>query len=113
ALWGSGKRRMVLLTTLAVALALPLGASASPARQDKSADPYVTPSLLSAAGANPAGSFKVIVQGKAGNQAAHAVADVLGTSLKSIRNLASIDGVAVELTGAQILALAQDKHVTA
>jgi serine protease AprX len=41
------------------------------------------------------------------------VAQVLGTSLKSVRSLSSIDGAAVELTGAQILALANDKHVTA
>ena len=53
----------------------------------------------------------MIVQGKGGNQAAHAVADVLGLSIKTARTFSSIDGVAVELTGAQILALAADKHV--
>ena len=55
----------------------------------------------------------MIVQGKGGNQAAHAVADVLGLSIKVTRTFSSIDGVAVHLTGAQILALAADKHVEA
>ena len=112
ALWGSGKRRMVLCATLALVVLVPLGAAASPSKQDD-VTAYVTPTLLSGAQANPGSSFKVIVQGKAGNQAAKAVADVLGTQLKAVRNLNSIDGVAVELTGAQILALAADKHVTA
>jgi serine protease AprX len=109
ALWGSGKRRTALLATLTVFLLVPLAAPA----QNSSAQAYVTPSLLSAASANSGSSFKVIVQGKGGNQAARAVAQVLGTSLKSVRSLSSIDGAAVELTGAQILALANDKHVTA
>jgi serine protease AprX len=112
ALWGSGKRRMVLCATLALVILVPLGAAASPSKQNDVAA-YVTPTLLSGAQANPGSSFKVIVQGKAGNQAAKAVADVLGTQLKTVRNLNSIDGVAVELTGAQILALAADKHVSA
>ncbi len=110
ALWGSGKRRSAVIATLALVVLVPLSASAAPA---KSVDAYVTPSLLSSARANPDGSFKVIVQGKQGNQAAHAVADVLGASLKTVRDLRSIDGVAVELNGAQILALAADKHVAA
>jgi len=111
ALWGSGKRRTAVFATVALVLLVPFGAVASPSRPDVSA--YVTPSLLSAAQANATGNFSVIVQGKAGNQAAKAVADVLGTQLKAVRNLNSIDGVAVDLTGAQILALAADKHVSA
>ncbi len=111
ALWGSGKRRAAVFATLALAVLVPIGAAASPSKQDVSA--YVTPSLLSAVQANATGTFSVIVQGKAGNQAAKAVADVLGTQLKAVRNLNSIDGVAVDLTGAQVLALAADKHVSA
>jgi serine protease AprX len=109
ALWGSGKRRTALLATLTMFLLVPFAAPA----QNTSPTAYVTPSLLSAASGNPGGSFKVIVQGKAGNQAAQAVAQVLGSSLKSVRSLSSIDGVAVELTGAQVLALSNDKQVTA
>jgi serine protease AprX len=112
ALWGSGKRRMVLCATFALVVLVPLGAAASPSKQNDTGA-YVTPPLLAAAQANADGSFKVIVQGRGGNQAAKAVADVLGSKLKAVRNLSSIDGVAVELTGAQILALAGDKHVTA
>lgn len=112
ALWGSGKRRTALLATLALVVLVPLGASASPSTL-AAPSAYVTPSLLSAAQANSAGSFNVIVQGKGGNQAAKAVADVLGLAKKQVKDLRSIDGVAVELSGAQVLAVAADQHVTA
>jgi serine protease AprX len=111
ALWGNGKRRTALLATLVLTLVVPLGASAVPS--PKVVQAFVAPGLLSSAQSNPAGTFSVIVQGKGGNQAAHAVADVLGLSLKTARTFSSIDGVAVDLTGAQILVLASDKHVTA
>jgi serine protease AprX len=55
----------------------------------------------------------VIVQGKGGNQAAKAVGAVLGLAKKDVKDLRSIDGVAVELSGAQVLAVAADRHVTA
>ena len=112
ALWGSGKRRTAVLAALALVVLVPLGASASPSKLD-APSAYVTPSLLSAAQANAAGNFNVIVQGKGGNQAAKAVADVLGLAKKQVKDLRSIDGVAVELNGAQLLALASDKHVSA
>jgi serine protease AprX len=112
ALWGSGKRRTALLATLALVVLVPLGAAASPSSAG-APSAYVTPSLLSSAQANLTGSFNVIVQGKGGNQAAKAVADVLGLAKKQVKDLRSIDGVAVELSGAQVLALAADKHVSA
>jgi serine protease AprX len=111
ALWGNGKRRTALLATLVLTLVVPLGASAVPGPKDVQA--FVAPGLLSSAQNSPTGTFSVIVQGKGGNQAAHAVADVVGVSLKTARTFSSIDGVAVDLTGAQILAVAADKHVTA
>jgi serine protease AprX len=111
ALWGSGKRRTALLATLALAVLVPLGAVASPSASAPTA--FVTPSLLSSAQSNATGSFDVIVQGKGGNQAAKAIADVLGASKKTYKDFSSIDGVAVQLSGAQILALAGDKHITA
>jgi serine protease AprX len=111
ALWGSGKRRTALLATLVLTLVVPLGASAGPG--PKSITAFVAPGLLTSAQSRPADKFSVIVQGKGGNQAAHAVADVLGLSLKTARTFSSIDGVAVDLTGAQIVTLAADKHVTA
>jgi serine protease AprX len=112
ALWGSGKRRTALLTTLALAALVPFGAAASPSKSD-APSAFVTPSLLSSAQSNAAGSFDVIVQGKGGNQAAKALADVLGTDKKAYKDFRSIDGIAVQLSGAQILALASDKHISA
>jgi len=111
ALWGSGKRRTALLATLVLTLVVPLGASAGPG--PKSITAFVAPGLLTSAQSRPGDKFSVIVQGKGGNQAAHAVADVLHLSLKTARTFSSIDGVAVDLTGAQIVTLAGDKHVTA
>jgi serine protease AprX len=111
ALWGSGKRRTALLATLALVVLVPLGASASPSKDAPNA--FVTPSLLTAAQSNAGGSFDVIVQGKGGNQAAKALTDVLGTDKKVYKDFRSIDGIAVQLTGAQVLALAGDKHITA
>ena len=113
ALWGNGKRRTAVLTTLALSLIVPLGAAAGPSQKTDRAEAFVAPGLLNAAQASAGKTFSVIVQGKGGNQAAHAVADALGLSLKSARTFSSIDGVAVDLTGAQILALAADKHVAA
>ena len=111
ALWGSGKRRTALLATLALVVLVPFGASASPSKADPSA--FVTPSLLSSAQSNAAGSFNVIVQGKGGNQAAKAIADVLGLDKKAFKDFRSIDGASVQLSGAQLLALASDKHISA
>jgi serine protease AprX len=111
ALWGSGKRRTALLATLALVVLVPFGASASPSKAD-GPSAFVTPSLLSSAQANATGSFDVIVQGKGANQAAKALADLLGGSKKAYKNFSSIDGLAVQLSGAQLLALASDKHIT-
>jgi serine protease AprX len=113
ALWGSGKRRTALLTTLAIVLVVPLGAGAQPNPPRESFQAFVTPNLLSGAQTDTGGSFAVIVQGKGGNQASKAVAEILGLSKKSAKELRSIDGVAVELSGAQILSLAAEKRVTA
>jgi serine protease AprX len=111
ALWGSGKRRTVLLATLILTLAVPFGASAG--SNGSKAEAYVTASLLGSASAHPQDTFAVIVQSKGGNQAATAVADLLGGKKKPYKNLSSIDGVAVELTGAQIVTLSSGKGVTA
>jgi serine protease AprX len=112
ALWGNGKRRTALLATLVLTLVVPLGASAVPS-PTKGSQAFVAPGIFTSAQSRPTDTFAVIVQGKGGNQAAHAVADVLGISKKVARTFSTIDGVAVELTGEEILALAADKHVTA
>ena len=82
ALWGSGKRRTALL---ADARSHPRGAASGrlPVSNPRPSKPgFVAPSLLSSASAHPADTFAVIVQGKGGNQAAKAVADVLGVSTR-------------------------------
>src|SRR5436190_1147440 len=112
ALWGSGKRRTAVLATLALVVLVPLGAAASPSTAG-APTAFVTPSLLTSAQSNMAGSFNVIVQGKGGNQAAKAVGDVLELAKKDFKDFRSIDGVAVNLSGAQVVALASDKHVSA
>jgi len=112
ALWGSGKRRTAVLATLALVVLVPLGASASPSKAD-APTAFVTPSLLSSAQSDATGDFDVIVQGKGGNQAAKALADVLGTDKKAYKDFRSIDGIAAHLSGAQIVALASDKHIAA
>jgi serine protease AprX len=112
ALWGSGKRRTALLTTLTLAVLVPFGAAASPSKSD-APSAFVTPSLLSSAQSNAAAGFDVIVQGKGGNQAAKALADLLGTDKKAYKDFRSIDGIAVQLSGAQVLTLASDKHISA
>jgi len=112
ALWGSGKRRTALLATLALVVLVPLGAAASPSNAG-APTAFVTPSLLSSAQSSAGSSFDVIVQGKGGNQAAKAIADVLGVDKKAYKDFRSIDGVALQLSGAQLLALAGDKHITA
>jgi serine protease AprX len=111
ALWGNGKRRTALLATLVLTLVVPLGAAAVPG--SKVVEAFVAPGLLSSAQSSPTNTFSVIVQGKGGNQGALAVAKVLDLKLKTVRTFSSIDGIAVDLTGAQILAVASDKHVTA
>src|SRR3954462_4014523 len=112
ALWGSGKRRTAVLATLALVVLVPLGASASPSKAD-APTPFVTPSLLSSAQSDATGDFDGIVQGNGGNQAAKALADVLGTDKKAYKDFRSIDGIAAHLSGAQIVALASDKHIAA
>jgi serine protease AprX len=113
ALWGSGKRRTALLATLALTLVLPMGASALPTNPHRAQEAFVAPGLLTNAQANADKTFAVIVQGKGKHQAAKAVGELLGLAKKDVKNLRSIDGVALELSGAQILALAADKRVTA
>src|SRR3954453_23876403 len=85
ALWGSGKRRTAVLATLALVVLVPLGASASPSNAD-APNAFVTPSLLSSSRSNAAGDFDVIVQGRGGNQAAKALADVLGADKKAYKD---------------------------
>ena len=111
ALWGSGKRRTALLASLALVVVVPFGAAASPSKAD-GPTAFVTPSLLSSVQTNAGGSFDVIVQGKGGNQAAKALADVLGGSKKAYKDFRSIDGIAVQLSGAQVLTLAGNNHVS-
>jgi len=118
ALWGSGKRRMVLLA-VAATLVVPVAGSAAPrSASSRSGAPDQT--LLQLAAANPDKVFEVIVQtrGSAGKgRAADAIASALRTHPGKARGLKKqftvISGGAAELTGAQIVDLAARKDVVA
>jgi serine protease AprX len=114
ALWGRGGRSLVALAVLALALAAPGGASAS------SSYAYTTPGLLAAAKAKPGATFNVIIQGdldKSTGAIASVVKDELvrerGAAKGVKRQFSSVNGVAANLTGTQIVRLAKKNGVAA
>jgi serine protease AprX len=115
ALWGKPGRGFVSLVVVALALTASTAASAS------SRYVYTTPGLLTSAKANPSQTFNVIIQGDA-DKTTGAIASVVKNELKSgeaglakgiKRQFASVNGVAANLTGAQILHLASKNGIAA
>jgi serine protease AprX len=114
ALWGKGGRGLVTLAVVALALTAPVGASAS-ARYA-----YTTPGLLTSAKASPSATFNVIIQGDA-DKSTGAIASVVkdelarerGTAKGVKRQFSSVNGVAANLTGTQILRLAKKNGIAA
>ena len=114
ALWGKGGRGLATLAVLTLALIAPMGANAS------SRYAYTTPGLIVSAKANPAATFNVIVQGDSDKSTA-AIASVVKDELNRDRGRAkglkrqfsSVNGVAANLTGAQILRLATKNGIAA
>jgi serine protease AprX len=82
------------------------------------ADALLSPGLAQKAGANPAQTFKVIVQGTDGKKS-DAVADEVeatevdnpGTAIGLRKKFITVSGVAADLTGKQILKLATKKGI--
>ena len=115
ALWGKPGRGFVSLVVVALALTASTAASAS------SRYAYTTPGLVTSAKANPSQTFNVIIQGDA-DKTTGAIASVVKNELKSgeagrakgmKRQFASVNGVAANLTGAQILHLVSKNGIAA
>ncbi|HEX5468192.1 MAG TPA: S8 family serine peptidase [Gaiellaceae bacterium] len=114
ALWGKGGRGLVATVVLALALVAPAAASSSHFTA------YTTPGLLASAQADPSATFDVIIQGDGGKTAGAVYAvvkkqldDERGGARGIRREFSSLDGVAANLTGAQILRLASKKDLSA
>ena len=105
----------VAAIVLLFVLALPLGAAADNG-QGNDLKAFVPPPVLEAANANPDRVFDVIVQGTGGKRSADVAADVLAEGAGRAappRAFTSIDGVATELTGKQLLRLARKNGILA
>jgi len=114
ALWGKPGRALLAFFVLALALTAPVGAGASPGYA------YTTPGLIAAAQADPSATFNVIIQGSVGKSTG-AIASVVKSTISSNpgsargikRQFSSVNGVAANLTGAQVLRLAQKNGIAA
>ena len=118
ALWGrGGGRKHALILTLCALVAM-LAASAQPALAGQTSA-FVPGSLLAAATSNPDAVFEVVVQGTARSSDAVATvvesaeAEAPGKALGLKRRFLSLAGVSAELTGKQILKLADKKGIFA
>jgi serine protease AprX len=133
ALWGrrggnrrarvGGSRGRLAASFIALALTVPVvavaGTSTASGPGRGGGLPVVSQDLLSRAQANPAAIFKVIVQGRGSLRSAGVAAQVAsaiglrpgGARLK--RRFVTISGVSADLTGAQLLALANDRSLGA
>ena len=110
ALWGSGKRGMLLLA-LAAMLIVPMAGSASSRAAKTPA--FVPDSLLAAAAANPLQDFDVIVQGTRDRSSSDTGKDVTTGNGQLKRSFLSVDGVEATITGKDLLKLATNPHVAA
>ena len=115
ALWGKGGRGFFSLVVVALALTASTAASAS------SRYAYTTPGLLASAKANPSQTFNVIIQGES-DRSTGAVASVVKNELRGgersaakgiKRQFLSVNGVAANLTGAQIVRLVSKNGIAA
>ena len=108
ALWGSGKRGIVL-TALAAMLVVPMASSAALGVPGNSA--VVPTSLLAQATANPTQQFDVIVQGDKDSKSAGDEVKNGNGNVK--RQFVSVAGVSASLSGADLVKLSKNAHVTA
>ena len=114
ALWGKPGRALASMVVVALALV----ATTAPGASTRYA--YTTPGLIQSAKANPSQTFSVIIQGDA-DKSTGAIASVVKGELKIDRGaakgikrqFASVNGVAANLTGAQVLRIAQKNGIAA
>ncbi len=113
ALWGRGGRNAVLLlVALTAVICLPAAAVAGGGNGSQKGA-VVPSSLIAQAQANPDQVFHVIVQGTKGNTSDTVAQDVGGQNGKLKKTFLSISGVAADLSGKDLLKLAQHPHVLA
>jgi len=103
---------LVALLGIFLALAAPLTASAGSNGRGPGAAEYVPGSLLAAARANPDRTFQVIVEGKRG-RSSERIADKVRGKGHLKKSFRSISGVAVALSGREVLKLAGDGDILA
>ena len=111
----SKRRRLIGLSVVAVAAVAAFG-SASPAlRIAQPVRAFVAPQLVATAQAHPHQIFRVIVQGTKSERTVVAAIkhDVRGKGVGLGRTLGTINGASADVTGAQLLTLANTKGVAA
>ena len=122
ALWGRGGRGVALLILVAVVLGAPMAAGAERSDQSHEVDlrAYLSPGLLDNVQASPDATFDVIVQGSRGETAAEVASEVQsarssdpGRGVGLRERFRTVSGVAAQLTGRQILRLAQRSDIRA
>src|SRR5713226_7781756 len=114
ALWGRGGRKAVLvLVTLAAVISLPAAAVAGGGNRGDQNGAVVPANLIAQAQANPDQVFHVIVQGTKGNKSDAVAQDVSSENGKLKRKFFSISGVSADLSGKDLLKLAQHPGVLA
>ncbi len=122
ALWGKGGRGVMLTLLVAVLLGAPIAAGGQRSSQshDMEIRAYLSPGLLEKAQAAPNRTFDVIVEGSRGETAGEVASDVRaarssapGRGVGVRDRFQAVSGVAAQLTGRQILRLAQRTDVRA
>jgi serine protease AprX len=120
ALWGKGGRGLVSAAIAAMVMVTPVAATASGSGSStgNGIKAYLSSGLLRAAQSKPAATFDVIVQATRGKSTASAAADVAdvkkqnpGKGVGLRKKYLSISGVAAQLTGKQIVALAKRPYI--
>ena len=114
ALWGRGGRNAAFLLVLSLAAVICLPAAAVAGGGNGSPKGAVVPaSLIEAAQANPDQVFHVIVQGTKGNKSDAVAQEVNAEQGKLKLKFFSIGGVSADLSGKDLLKLAQHPNVLA
>jgi serine protease AprX len=119
ALWGKGGRGLMSAVLAAMVMVTPVAATAgSSGSSTNGIKAYLSNGLLRAAQSKPNATFDVIVQATRGKSTASAAADVADAKAKNPgkgvglrKKYLSISGVAAQLTGKQIVALAKKPYV--